>query len=226
MTVTAQPSASATSRNASIAPYEQRRCAPASSSGFFAPASRAVARSTAEASAWELLSSEARTVSNGAGSGAGRVGQVAGDLDVGRLALAERGADRVIDHGWCVVGVQDADGSAGHLPEHFVLVREVVGADGVVDDVIGAGVVGVVAGRDEDQGQPFCVSPGHAVKCGECPYVEGGDERAAAVDPGIGFGGIRCVELVTATDLLNVLVRQQLIEQDQAVVPPGQRSSA
>ena len=83
----------------------------------------------------------------------------------------------------------------------------------------GAGVVGVVPGRHEDHRQPFGVSPGHAVERGERSDVHGGNDRAAAVDPGIGFRGVGRVELVTAADLLHVLVRQQLVEQDQVVVP-------
>jgi hypothetical protein len=151
--------------------------------------------------------------------GAGRVGQVAGDLDVGGLALAQRGADRVIDHRWRVVGVHDPDRCAGHVLEYLVLVGEVVRAQAVMQEMIGAGVVGVVAGRHEDHRQPFGVSPGHAVERGERSDVHGGKDRAAAVDPGIGFGGVGRVELVTAADLLHVLVRKQLVEQDQVVVP-------
>ena len=67
---TAQPSASATSRNAPMA-LKERRCAPASRIGFCAPASRAVARSTAPARARELLSSGAMMASYGPGSGQG-----------------------------------------------------------------------------------------------------------------------------------------------------------
>lgn len=71
MTATAQPSASARSRNASIARSADRRCGPAIRSGFFARASRAVARSTAESNAWELPSAGVRMVSNGPGSAQG-----------------------------------------------------------------------------------------------------------------------------------------------------------
>lgn len=88
-----------------------------------------------------------------------------------------------------------------------------------MQEVVSAGVVGVVTGRHEDHRQPFGVSPGHAVERGERSDVHGGNDRAAAVDPGIGFGGVGRVELVTAADLLHVLVRQRLVEQDQVVVP-------
>ena len=91
-------------------------------------------------------------------------------------------------------------------------------AEAVMQDVVGAGVVGVVAGRHEDHRQPFGVRAGDAVERGERSDVHGGDDRAAAVDPSIGLGGIRGVELVAAADLLHVLVREQLVQQDQVVV--------
>jgi len=130
--------------------------------------------------------------------GAGRIGQVAGDLDVGGLALAQRGADRVIDHRWRVVGVHDADRGAGHVLEHLVLVGEVVRAQAVMQEMAGASAVGVVPGRHEDHRKPFGVSPGHAIQRGERSDVDRGNDRAAAIDPGKGFRGVGSVELVTA----------------------------
>jgi hypothetical protein len=78
--------------------------------------------------------------------------------------------------------------------------------------MVRAFVVGVVAGRDEDHGQPRGVSPGDAVTRRERTDVHGGDDRPAAVDPGIACHGVGRIELVTATDLLHVLVFEKLVQ--------------
>ena len=111
------------------------------------------------------------------------------------------------------------DRHARHLPEHLVLSGEVVGTHRVVQDVILPSVVGVGAGGHHDHRQPFGGGAGHTVQRGVGADVEGGQDRRRAIDPGVSLGGIGRVELVATTDLLDVLVLQELIKQDEVVVP-------
>ena len=147
--------------------------------------------------------------------------QVAGDLDVDGLALAQRGADRLIDQGRRVVGVQDAHRLTRHLPTYLVLVGEVVRAHRVVHDVIGDGVIGVGTRRHEDHRKAFGVGARHPVERGVRAHVVGGEHGAGPVDPGVALGGVGGIELVAAADLLEVLVRPAARRAGRGCSPRG-----
>ena len=67
-----------------------------------------------------------------AGRGARRGRQVAGDLDIGGLALAQRGTQRVVDQRRGILGRGDRYRRAGELAGDLQLVPEIVRAQGVV----------------------------------------------------------------------------------------------
>jgi hypothetical protein len=51
----------------------------------------------------------------------------------------------MIDHGRRIVRMKNTNGRTRHLLEHLMLIREVMGGDRVVQEMIRAGIVRVVA---------------------------------------------------------------------------------
>lgn len=155
---------------------------------------------------------------DGAGADTGGTGQVGGNLDVARLPGQDGGADGSVDESGGLLGAVDGDGATCDLLGHLKLVVVVELAEGVVQQVELAGVVRVWGTGDEDQGQVLGVGTAGTVEGGDGADRVGDDAGRDAVGTGVALGGHAAVELIGTTDLLEVRVGLELVEEDEVVV--------
>src|SRR4051812_27131273 len=84
--------------------------------------------------------------------------------------------------------------------------------------VVCSRIIRVVSPRDEDHGKVLSVGAANPAECGESANIEGDDERPCPVHTSVPFGSIGCIQLVTAADLLYMLVPEKLVEQDEIII--------
>ena len=87
--------------------------------------------------------------------------------------------------------------------------------EGVVQEVIGRAVIGVGRAGDHDDRQVLGIGAGNRVDRREPADAEGHYGGGRPAGPRVPFGGIAAIEFVAAADLLQLLVRQKLVEQDE-----------
>src|SRR5260370_35733540 len=114
--------------------------------------------------------------------------------------------------------MKNPSGCAVHSADHFILIREIVRANGVMEEVICARIIGVVSRRDENHWQAFGIGTSNSVECRKGSNVKCHDDRSDPIHPGIAFSSIRCIELIATADLLHMLVRYELTEQTDVQV--------
>src|SRR6516162_1055928 len=119
----------------------------------------------------------------------------------------------------CIFGTKNSDGATGHVTEGFILIGEIVRAERMVQQMVRAWVIRVVASRHKNNGQAFGIRPGHAVKCRKSAHVESRQECSNAINTCVAFGRIRGIQFIAAANLLHPLMPQKLVEQNEIVVP-------
>ena len=88
----------------------------------------------------------------------------------------------------------------------------------VVDQMLRRAIVGVGCAGHQDDRQVFGVGAGDRVDGGKSADAEGDDGRGRTAGAGVSFGAVAAVQFIAAIDLLQLLVRQQLVEQNQVEV--------
>lgn len=96
-----------------------------------------------------------------------------------------------------------------------MLLGEVWEADGVVENPVGAVVVGVGTANDADEREVLAVRAGDGVEDAEAPDGEGNDAGADAAGTGIAIGGVASVELVAAPDDAEARLREEMVEEGE-----------
>lgn len=155
---------------------------------------------------------------DGAGADAGGTGQVGGDLDIAGLPGQDGSTDGSVNESGGLLGAVDGDGATCDLLGHLKLVVVVELAKGVVQQVELAGIVCVWGTGDEDQGQVLGVGTAGAVEGGDGTDRVGNNACRDAVGTGVALGGHAAVELIGTSDLLEVRVGLELVEEDEVVV--------
>jgi len=148
----------------------------------------------------------------------GEAGQVAADADVHGLALPQRRRDGGVDLLVRVVQVVDDGLVAGDGLEAAELLGEVREADGVVQDAVGAVVVGVGTAHDADHGEVLAVRAGDGVEHAEPADGERDGAGADATGAGVPVGGVPGVELVAAADEAQPRLGDEVVEQGEVEV--------
>ena len=88
----------------------------------------------------------------------------------------------------------------------------------MVEDPVGAVVVGVGSADDADEGEVLAVGAGDGVEDAEAADGEGDDARANALGARVAVGGVAGVELVAAADEVEVWLRDEVVEECQVEV--------
>lgn len=88
----------------------------------------------------------------------------------------------------------------------------------MVEDTVGAIVIGVRATDDADDREVLAVGTGDGVDDAEATHSEGDDAGTHASGASIAICGIASIELVAAADELEGLLCQQVVQQDQIEV--------
>lgn len=155
---------------------------------------------------------------DGTGAHTAGAGQVGGDLDVAGFPGQEGSTDGSVDQPGRLLSAVDGDGATCDLLGHLELVGVVQLAQGVVQQVELAGIVGVGRAGNQNQGQVLGVSGAGAVEGGDGADTVGDDAGGDAIGTGVALGGHAAVELIGAADFLEVGVRLELVEEDEVVV--------
>lgn len=112
----------------------------------------------------------------------------------------------------------ESDLEAGDGLKASELLREVGEADRVVEDPVGAVVVGVRPTDDADDGEVLAVGSGDGVDDAETADSEGDDAGAHATRAGVAVGGVAGVELVAAPDEVEGGLVDEVVEKGQVEV--------
>lgn len=107
---------------------------------------------------------------------------------------------------------------AGDGLEAAELLGEIGKADGVVEDPVGAVVVGVWTTNDADDGEVLGVSAGNGVENAQPADGEGDSAGADATRSGVAVRGIAGVELVTASDKAEARFGDEMVEEGEVEV--------
>ena len=107
---------------------------------------------------------------------------------------------------------------AGDRLEASDFLAEIRQADRVVENPISTVVVGVGTSDDTDDGEVLTVSAGDGVENAEAADGEGDDTGADAAGPSVAVGGVACVELVTAADVVKTRLGDDAIEEGEVEV--------
>src|SRR5258708_7970526 len=114
--------------------------------------------------------------------------------------------------------MKNPHGCTGHVSKHIILIREIVRANRVMEEMIGTRIIGIVSRRDENHWQAFGISTHHSVERRKGSNIEGSNDRPNSIGPCIPFSSICRIEFIATTDLLNILVPQKLIKQNEVIV--------
>lgn len=91
------------------------------------------------------------------------------------------------------------------------LLAEVREADGVMEDAIGAIVIGVGAPNDTDDGEVLAVGTSNGIEDAEATDGEGNNTSTHAMGSGIAICSISCIELIAAADESQAWFRKQMV---------------
>jgi hypothetical protein len=80
------------------------------------------------------------------------------------------------------------------------LLGEIRETNGMMEDAIGAIVIGVGAPRDTNDGEILTVSTSNGVEDAEATNSEGDNASTNTVGSGIAIGSIACIELIAASN--------------------------
>ncbi len=90
-----------------------------------------------------------------------------------------------------------------------------MGCQRVVQQMLRRAVVGVGRAGDQYDGKILGIGAGNGVDGGKTADAECYHRGGGAVGTCIAFGAVTAVQFIAAVDLFQILVRQQLVEQDQ-----------
>ena len=99
------------------------------------------------------------------------------------------------------------------------LLTEIGQTDGVVEDSVGAVVVGVGTAHDTDDRKVLAVSAGDGVEDTEPADREGDDASTDATGPRVAVGGVSCVELIAAANIFKPRLSDQMVEKCKIKIP-------
>jgi hypothetical protein len=80
-----------------------------------------------------------------------------------------------------VFGMKDPHGCTGHMLKHIILIREIVRANRVMEEMIGTRIIGIVSRRDENHWQAFGISTRHSVERRKGSNIEGRNDRPNSI---------------------------------------------
>ena len=147
------------------------------------------------------------------------VGDVAGDLQIDRLAASQRRFDGGIDLAGCFGWILNHNRIGGHAQEDVPLIVVVDLADCVMQQLVFGCRVRIGASGDRDQGKIFSARARHRVKHAEAAHAEGNYHRRGATGrAGVSISRVAGVEFVAAADHLELGVLEQLIKQHKVIV--------
>jgi hypothetical protein len=124
----------------------------------------------------------------------------------------------MIDLIWGVFGRGYGDSRAGELFRNFKLVRPAVRRKRVVDQMLRRTIVRVGGARYQDDRQVFGIGSANRVDRRESADTECNDGSGRAACTRITLRAVAAIQLVTAIDLLQILIPQELVKQDQIEV--------
>lgn len=99
-----------------------------------------------------------------------------------------------------------------HCLEATELLTEIGQTDGVVEDSVGAVVVGVGTADDTDEREVLTVSTGDSIEHAETADGECDDASTYATRPGVAVGGVSSVELIAAANEVKSRLSDQMVE--------------
>lgn len=88
----------------------------------------------------------------------------------------------------------------------------------VMEDPVGAVVVGIRSTDDADHGEVLAASTGDGVQDAEATHRERDDARAHAFGTSVAVGSVASVELVTAADDVELRLGDEVVEKGQIEV--------
>lgn len=108
---------------------------------------------------------------------------------------------------------------AGDGPKALKLLGEIGEADGVMQDSVGAIIIGIRATDNADDGKILAVGSCDGVEDAEPAHGEGDDAGSDAVRAGVAIGGVPCVELVAASYIGEAGLGDQMVKKREIEVP-------
>lgn len=106
----------------------------------------------------------------------------------------------------------------GHGLEASKLLTEIRNTNGMMQDSIGTVIVGIGTPNDANDREIFTVSASDAVNDTKASNSESNNHTTNTFPASITLGGVACVDLIAASNIIDAWLVQQVIQQDEVEV--------